>query len=66
MIGIIVVHIDNFIWAGSKEFCSKVIESLRLVFKIAKEDTIAFKYIGTNVRTTKNAVFIDQNGYANS
>ena len=28
LIGIIVAHVDDFIWAGSKEFCSKVIENL--------------------------------------
>ena len=43
LIGTIVSHINNFIWAGSKEFCSKVIENLRLVFKILKENTTAFK-----------------------
>ena len=51
------------IWAGSKEFYSKVIENLRLIFKISKENTAAFKYIGINFRTTKNTVFIDQKGY---
>ena len=34
LIGLLVVHVNNFIWAGSKEFCSKVIENLRLVFDI--------------------------------
>ena len=63
LVGIIVVHVVDFIWAGSKEFCSKVIENLRLVFKISKENTSAFKYISRNVRTTKNTVFIDQKGY---
>ena len=59
LIGIIVAHVDNFIWAGSKEFCSKVIENLRVVFKISKENTKAFKYININARTTKNPVFTD-------
>ena len=66
MIGIIIVNVDHFIWADSKEFCSKVIENLRLLFKISKENTTALKYIGINVRTTKNAVFVDQKGYSDS
>ena len=66
MLGILVVHVDDFTWAGSKEFCSKIIENLRLVFKISKENTTTFKYIVINVRTTKNTVFIDQKGYTNS
>ena len=66
LIGIIVAHKDDFRWASSTKFCSKVIENLRLVFQISKENTTAFKYIGINVRTSKNAVFIDQKGYTNS
>ena len=31
-----------------------------------KENTASFKCIGINVRTTKNAVFVDQKGYINS
>ena len=58
LIGIIVVHVVDSIWAGSKEFCSKVNENLRLVFKISKENTSAFKYISINVRTTKNTVLL--------
>ena len=60
------VHVDDFIWAGSKEFCSKDTEHLRSVFKMPKENTASFKCIGINVRTTKNAVFVDQKGYINS
>ena len=47
------VHVDDFIWAGSKEFCSKDTEHLRSVFKMPKENTASFKCIGINVRTTK-------------
>ena len=32
---------------------------------MSKENTIAFKYVGINVRTTKNAVFIDKAGFTN-
>ena len=48
-----------------RNFCSKVIENLRLVIKISKENTKAFEYISINVRATKRAVFIDQKGCTN-
>ena len=66
LVGIMVIHVDDFIWAGNENFCTKVINSLKLVFKISKEHNTAFKYLGVNVRITKDAAFIDQNSYTNS
>ena len=66
LVGIMVIHVDDFLWAGNENFCTKVINSLKLVFKISKEHNTAFKYLGINVRITKDAAFIDQNSYTNS
>ena len=52
-------------WADYKEFCSKDTKHLRSVFKMPKENTSSFRCVGINVRTTKNAVFVDQKGYTN-
>ena len=41
--GIMIVHVDDFIWAGSKFFVSNVIKSIKSIFKISKENNTTFK-----------------------
>ena len=64
--GIMIVHVDDFIWAGSKFFVSNVITSIKSIFKISKENNTAFKYIGINVKITRDAIYINQRNYTNS
>ena len=47
--GIICIHVDDFLWAGSKAFESKVIQSISTQFKVGSTASCAFKYIGINI-----------------
>ena len=49
LIGIICVHVDDFLWAGVADFENDIVNNLRLTFKIGKEETERFKYIGLNI-----------------
>ena len=51
--GILVVHVDDFLWSRSKEFVSHVIEPLKKIFKISSDHDFAFQYIGLNVKQEK-------------
>lgn len=64
--GIIIVHVDDFLWAGTEEFVSEVIIPLRSVFKISKEYDRAFKYIGIDLVQTQNEIVINQKKYIDS
>ena len=63
--GILVAHVD-FLWSGSKEFVSHVIEPLKKIFKISREHEFAFQYIGLNVKPENQSIIIDQMNYIQS
>ena len=64
--GILVVHVDDFLWSGSNEFVSHVIEPLKKIFKISREHESAFQYIGLNVKQENQAIIADQMNYIQS
>lgn len=61
--GIIVAHVDDFMWAGNAKFEDEVIEKLRKVFKISKEDSEHFKYLGLNIKQRQDGIEVDQIAY---
>ena len=63
--GIILVHVDNFVWAGSKSFTSNVINSIKSTFKVSKENNAAFEYIGINLKITPDVIYVHQQTYPN-
>ena len=64
--GLIVVHVDDFLWTGSEIFLQKVIIPLKTVFKISKECGSYFKYIGINVSHSNGVISLDQLSYIDS
>ena len=64
--GIMIVHVDNFLWAGSNEFISKVINPIKQTFKILKESTAAFKYVCVDLEQNKENISVHQYHYINS
>ena len=53
LLGIIAVHVDDFLWSGTKYFEKTVISKLRDIFLIGKEDMKTFKYLGLDIVHTK-------------
>ena len=64
--GILVVHVDDFLWSGSNDFVSHVIELLKKMFKISREHESAIQYIGLNVKQENQAIIVDQMNYIQS
>ena len=64
--GIIVVHVDDFLWCGSDNFKENVIMPMKNIFKISKEYESAFKYIGIDLKQNKNYLIINQRSYTDS
>ena len=64
--GIMVVHADGFLWSGSNELVSHVIEPLKKIFKIPREHESTFQYIRLNVKQENQAIIVDQMNYIQS
>ena len=61
--GILITHVDDFLFAGTEKFYQSVINSLKQTFPISKESSSAFKYIGVELQQTSNGINIAQEKY---
>ena len=64
--GVIATHVDDFCWAGTKEFQSKVIGSIRKVFRIKSEESQCFKYLGLDIAQLGDSLCVRQDNYVKS
>ena len=64
--GVICVYVDDFLWAGTKMFEESVINKIRDMFLIGGAECKSFKYIGLNIETFDEGVYVDQCQYASS
>ena len=64
--GILAAHVDDFLWVGSDEFVSCVIDPLRKTFKVSSESKDCFKYVGIHMICSKNQIEIEQRSYVDS
>ena len=60
--GIIVIHVDDFLYGGSKQF-EKKIEEIRQKFVVGSEFNTPFKYVGLNINKSDESIIIDQHSY---
>ena len=64
LVGILAVHVDDFVHCGNNGWYSLAMQKLIDSFKISKSECRCFRFIGLNVIQTANAVQVDQNAYA--
>ena len=60
--GIIVIHVDDFLYGGSKQY-EKKIEEIHQEFVVGSEFNAPFKYVGLDVNRDDNAIIVDQSSY---
>ncbi|KAJ8050059.1 hypothetical protein HOLleu_03109 [Holothuria leucospilota] len=63
--GILVCHVDDFIWGGNRQFL-EVISKIRSIFSISKECDTAFKYCGIEIVSHGDVFYLDQEAYTNA
>ena len=63
VIGYILVHLDDFLFAGNPDFLKTIITKLGGTFLIGKEDNLKLKYLGVNVTSTNSTITLDQYQY---
>jgi len=65
--GIVILHVDDIMWAGNEEILLPIINNLKMTFQISQENDVAFTYIG--IHTTQNSdssITLDQSSYVSS
>ena len=58
------MHVDDFIWAGTDDFETGVIQKVRSAFRCGKEEEKSFKYIGLNIEHSEDGIILQQHGYS--
>ena len=56
--GVLLTHVDDFLYAGTTSFIQKVIDPLCKQFEMSHQSTKAFKYIGLNIE--QNIDYIEE------
>ena len=64
--GLIAVHVDDFLWAGSNRFYQSIIQQLRKIFTFGKEECKSFKYLGLHVLHKTNDIELRQGDYVDA
>ena len=64
--GMLVCHVDDFAFTGTKNFHDTVIGSLKKLLKISSHDTESFKYLCLDVTQDEREITILQDNYINS
>ena len=62
--GIVCIHVDDLLYAGSSNFIKNIIQSTMKKFKISKVGFKVFKYLGWNITQEEDHVFVDQKDYS--
>lgn len=61
--GMFLMHVDDFLWAGSEAFKDRVISPLRLKFRCGKEMDSSFRYVGLGIEQEEGQIFLQQHDY---
>ena len=61
--GVLLMHVDDFIWGGTRKFESDVIEKIRSVFQVGQQSSGVFKYIGLEVKQDEHGINLSQKHY---
>jgi hypothetical protein len=65
--GIVILHVDDIMWAGNEGTMLPIMNKLKRVFQISHEDEEAFTYIGIHTTQLPNgSITLDQKSYINS
>ena len=66
LMGVIYVHVDDFLCSGTNMFFQNIIFKLCKTFSVGKEENNSFRYLGLNISKNKNNfVTINQSDYIN-
>ena len=62
--GVLIIHVDDFMYSGTDKFHAIVIQHLKTTFKISKESCSPFKYVGIDIFQDEHGLYLSQESYA--
>lgn len=63
--GLLLMHVDDFIWGGTQLFENVVINRIREKFKIGQQSVKSFRYIGLDLKQDEKDISLNQKAYMN-
>ena len=66
LIGMLIVHADDFVGCGTVAFGSNDTEAIKTIFKISRECDSMFRYIGLGIKQKRDRIVMEQNAYIDS
>ena len=63
LVGMFLIHVDDFIWSGAEQFRVQVITKFLNAFEIGKQGMGDFRYIGLQITQHTDHIMMDQDAY---
>ena len=63
VMGIMVVHVDDFLYGGSKFFHNSVMRKFRTIFQIGLEESNQIRYLGLTISELEEGIELNTKGY---
>ena len=63
LIGMIGLHVDDFLSAGNIEFTVSIIPKILSIFQVGKSETRTFLYTGFQIEQKRDGIILDQSDY---
>ena len=64
--GLFIMHVDDFLYSGTENFKTTIINKIQEKFKVGKHMEGNFKYVGFDIIQTEEGIISEQNNYINS
>ena len=64
--GILALHVDDLLFCGSLLFLKEIIHTIKITFKISKEETEVFQHLGLEIEQTRGLIYVHQSKHINS
>jgi hypothetical protein len=66
LLGLIVTHIDDFLYAGTNIFLSTVVQKLCKRFQVGRSEEVEFHYVGYRIKQDATGIQLDQCEYVDN
>ena len=66
LIGIMIIHVDDFLCGGTEQFHRNVLGPLRISLTIGSEESSGMKYLGLFIEESDDSIYFHSNDYARS
>ena len=64
--GMFILHVDDFLYAGSQTFLETVVKKVCEIYKVGSKGTDIFRYIGLEISTNQTETTLSQQRYIDS